>query len=269
MAVIHREGSKQVYYEDYGQGSSAVILIHAWGLSSRAWDSSTQALTQAGFRVITLDARGCGQSDKDFDTMTLESVADDVVAIVEELNLTEVVINGWSFGGAVGVIAATKLATRCKGLVLTAAATPIYTHKPGLELGSTPEAFDQIVEALAVDRPGVLQNLAHGCVSDQSETDLIAWLWGLFMESSPSATSLLAELGEVDQRATLGQLTCPILSCVGAQDALVDPQICRSVAQFNPHTTVKEFSLSGHSPPLEEPVQYNLAMVAFLEATLG
>ena len=59
------------------------------------------------------------------------------------------------------------------------------------------------------------------------------------MESSPSATNPASELGEVDQRAALGQLTCPILSCVGAQDALVDPEICQA-AQFNSHTTVKE-----------------------------
>lgn len=268
MALIQREGAKQVYYEDYGHGSSAVVMIHAWGLSCRAWDSNTRALALAGFRVVALDARGCGQSDKDFDTMTLEAVADDVVAIVEELDLTEVVLNGWSFGGAVAVIAAIKLATRCKGLILTAAATPIYTHKPGLELGSTQEEFEQIVAALAADRPAVLQNLAQGCISEHSNAELVSWLWALFMDSSPSAASLLAELGDVDQREALGQLSCPILSCVGSHDALVDPAICRSVAQFNDNTTTAEFELSGHSPPLEEATKYNLEVVGFLESAL-
>ena len=106
MAVIQREGSRQVYYEDYGEGSNAIVLIHAWGLSCRAWDSNTQALVRAGFRVIALDARGCGQSDKDFDNMTLSVVADDVAAIAETLGLKAVLLNGWSFGGAVAVIAA-------------------------------------------------------------------------------------------------------------------------------------------------------------------
>jgi len=269
MAVIQREGSRQVYYEDYGEGSNAIVLIHAWGLSCRAWDSNTQALVRAGFRVIALDARGCGQSDKDFDTMTLTAVADDVAAIIDTLDLTAVVLNGWSFGGAVAVIAAEKIASRCKGLILTAAATPIYTQKPGLPLGSSQEDFEQIIAALAVDRPAVLQNLAQGCVSEHSDAELVPWLWGLFMDSSPSATALLAELGYVDQRAALEQLNCPILSCVGVQDALVDPEICRSVAQFNPGTATVEFTLSGHSPPLEEPVKYNLEVVAFLERTLG
>ena len=269
MAVIQREGSKQIYYEDYGQGSSAVVMIHAWGLSCRAWDSNTRALAQAGFRVVAIDARGCGQSDKDFDTMTLEAVADDVVALVEELKLTNVVLNGWSFGGAVAVIAATKLASHCRGLILTAAATPIYTHKAGLELGSTQVDFEQIVAALAVDRPTVLQNLAQGCVSEHSNPELVSWLWGLFMDSSPSATSLLAELGEVDQREALGQLNCPILSCVGSHDVLVDPAICRAVADFNASATIAEFDLSGHSPPLEEPTKYNLEVVGFLETALG
>jgi pimeloyl-ACP methyl ester carboxylesterase len=268
MAVIQREGSRQVYYEDYGEGSNAIVLIHAWGLSCRAWDSNTQALVRAGFRVIALDARGCGQSDKDFDTMTLTAVADDVAAIIDTLELTAVVLNGWSFGGAVAVIAAEKIASRCKGLVLTAAATPIYTQKPGLALGSSQEDFEQIIAALAVDRPAVLQNLAQGCVSEHSDAELVPWLRGLFMESSPSASALLAELGEVDQRAALEQLDCPILSCVGKQDTLVDPDICRSVDQFNGNTTTIEFELSGHSPPLEEATKYNLHVVEFLEATL-
>ena len=268
MALIEREQSKNVYFEDYGQGTSAIVLIHAWGLSGRAWDSNTRAMAHAGFRVITIDARGCGQSDKDFETMTLEAVADDVVAIVRSLGLTQVVLNGWSFGGPVAVIAAQKLASCCQGLILTAAATPIYTQKVGLELGATQETFDEMLVALSADRPAVLMNLAQGCLSEHTDQALISWLWGLFMESSPSAISLMAQLAEVDQREALGQLTCPILSCVGVLDALVDPEICRSVGQFNANTTTIAFELSGHSPPLEEPMKYNLEVVSFLEAAL-
>jgi hypothetical protein len=48
----------------------------------------------------------------------------------------------------------------------------------------------------------------------------------------------------------------------------VDPEICRSVGQFNANTTTIAFELSAHSPPLEEPMKYNLEVVGFLEAAL-
>ena len=82
MSSLTREDGKQVYYEDYGTGDRAVVLVHGWGSSLRAWDYNLQALRAAGHRVVLIDHRGCGNSDKDFADMGIEAIAGDVVALV-------------------------------------------------------------------------------------------------------------------------------------------------------------------------------------------
>lgn len=264
MPYMMRENRQQIYYEDYGKGPETIVLLHAWGLSSRAWDSNVNEFVKAGYRVITLDARGCGRSDKDFVTMTLDALAGDVVALLESLEIEAAVVNGWSMGGAVAVMVAELLGNRCRGLVLTAAATPVYTRKPGIELGIKQEDFQQIVSALEADRPSVLQNLAQGCVAPNSNQMLTNWIWHIFMESSASALDLLLDLANVDQRDTLKTLDLPVLACIGTQDTLIDPDICRSVSQFHEDTTAVEFMESSHSPPLEESTKYNEAVLGFM-----
>ncbi|MBT5005479.1 MAG: alpha/beta hydrolase, partial [Halieaceae bacterium] len=119
MSHLAREDGKQVYYEDYGSGDSAIVLVHGWGANTRAWDYTLPALVAAGHRVVLIDHRGCGQSSKDFADVSIEAISGDVVALVEHLKLSRVVLNGWSLGGAVVVAAAVALGERCSGLVLT------------------------------------------------------------------------------------------------------------------------------------------------------
>ena len=124
MGYLTREDNKRVYFESHGEGDSAVLLIHGWGMSSRTWDPVVPALVARGHRTVLIDHRGCGQSDKDFADLGIEAIAGDVVALVEALGLKTVVLNGWSLGGAVAVEAADRLGSTCKGLVLTDWAAP-------------------------------------------------------------------------------------------------------------------------------------------------
>ncbi|MDA0685123.1 MAG: alpha/beta hydrolase, partial [Bacteroidetes bacterium] len=100
MARLAVEGQRSVYYEVHGQGPTTMVLIHGWGMNSRAWDGVLLPLMDAGVRVVTLDHRGCGRSDHDFDDLSINSIAADVVRITKELSLDSVILNGWSLGGA-------------------------------------------------------------------------------------------------------------------------------------------------------------------------
>jgi len=55
MSHLAREDGKQVYYEDYGSGDSAIVLVHGWGANTRAWDYTLPALVAAGHRVVLND----------------------------------------------------------------------------------------------------------------------------------------------------------------------------------------------------------------------
>ena len=264
MATIEREAGRSVYYESYGSGSDAVILIHGWGMGLRAWDYSLQALLAAGRRVVALDHRGCGESDKDFEDMSISAVASDVVALVEHLGLERVVLNGWSLGGAVAVEAASLLAQRCCGLALTCAATPAYLQKSDFPHGGTDDDLAGTLAAMAADRVNFLAALAQGVCATEVSRQVQDWMWLMFLRSSPLAARTLAELGPLDQRAMLGAITVPILSFVGARDAVVDPAICRSVVNYNSGARLVEFEEAGHAPFIEESERYNREFASFL-----
>lgn len=69
-------GKIDLYYEDHGKGNP-VVLIHGWPLSGRSWEKQVPVLLDAGFRVITYDRRGFGESSKptsgyDYDTLAAD-----------------------------------------------------------------------------------------------------------------------------------------------------------------------------------------------------
>lgn len=268
MAFLERENGHRVYFEDNGSGDRAVVLIHGWGMSLRLWDYSLPALLAAGYRVVALDHRGCGQSDKDFSDMSIDAVAADVAALVGHLGLARVALNGWSLGGAVAVEAAASLGPACAALVLTCAATPAYLQKQDFPHGGTEDALAGTLEAMAEDRVNFLRALSEGvCASEVSEAT-VQWMWQIFMDASPLAARTLAELGPLDQRDTLAGLSVPILSFVGGRDEVVDPAVCRSVADYHPNTHTVEFDSAGHAPFLEERAGYHQALVEFLDQHL-
>jgi len=262
MAILEREQGKGIYFEDYGSGDTAIVLVHGWGMGLRMWDYNLPALTSAGFRVVTLDHRGCGFSDKDFDDFGIQSIADDVVALVDHLNLSRVVLNGWSLGGAVVVAAATSLGERCAGLFLTCGATPAYLQKPDFPHGGTEEAMAETLAAMSADRVNFLAGLSAGVCADVTP-EVVNWMHRCFLEATPLAAQGLAELGPLDQREILANFTMPIVSVVGALDQVVDPNVCRSVKDYNASATIIEFDSSGHAPQIEDTARYNDALITF------
>ena len=109
MARLEVDGNKSIYYEDLGGDGRAMVLIHGWGMDNRCWDGVILPLQAAGHRLITMDHRGCGRSDHDFADLSIAAIAGDVAALVAHLGLSDVVVNGWSLGGAVATHAAPLL----------------------------------------------------------------------------------------------------------------------------------------------------------------
>ena len=268
MSSLTREDGKHIYYEDYGSGDAAVVLVHGWGMSVRTWDYTLPALVDAGHRVVLLDHRGCGQSSKDFEDLGIEAIAGDVVALVEHLGLQRVVLNGWSMGGAVVTAAAHRLEQRCAGLVLTCGATPCYLQKSDYGHGGTDEALAETLGAMAADRVNFLAGLAAGVFATEVSQQVVDWMWGIFLQSSPLAAQSLGDLGPLDQRATMAALNAPILSFVGSKDEVVDPAVCRSVADYGADVTLVECAESGHAPFIEEPELYQRELLGFIAARL-
>ncbi|WP_350582711.1 alpha/beta fold hydrolase, partial [Pseudomonas sp. HY2-MNA-CIBAN-0224] len=76
-----------------------MVLIHGWPLSGRAWESQLMTLVEAGYQVITYDRRGFGQSSKPWEGYDYDTLAQDLKALMDELDLQDATIVGFSMGG--------------------------------------------------------------------------------------------------------------------------------------------------------------------------
>jgi len=264
MAYLERDAGRRIYFEDYGSGGSAIVLVHGWGANLRTWDFNLNAIRAAGYRVVLIDHRGCGLSDKDFSDFSIEAIAGDVTALVDHLKLAKVVLNGWSLGGSVVVQSAHDLGARCAGVLLTCGATPTYLKKPDFPHGGEESAMAETMEAIEGNRAEFLWGLTQGIAAKALGDSTLRWIWQIFMDGSPAAGASLAALGPLDQRSILANLNCPILSCVGTEDVVVDPNIPRSVVSLNNNARKHEFVGCGHAPHMEDASAYNQLLLEFI-----
>src|ERR1700756_2666109 len=86
-----------IYYEDHGAGQP-VVLIHGYPLNGHSWEKQERVLLQAGYRVITYDRRGFGQSSQPTTGYDYDTFAADLKALLEQLDLRDVHLVGFSMG---------------------------------------------------------------------------------------------------------------------------------------------------------------------------
>ncbi len=146
-------GAIDLHYEDHGTGAP-VVLIHGYPLSGRAWDKQVPMLLDAGRRVITYDRRGFGQSSQPSFGYNYDTFAADLNALMEKLNLRDVVLVGHSMGtGEVTRYLGTYGSARVSKAVLVSPIPPFL-----LQTGDNPEGlpaslFDGFVHTAAADAP--------------------------------------------------------------------------------------------------------------------
>ncbi len=80
MARFDVGDGRSVYFEHHRGEKLPVVLIHGWAMSGRIWAGTVEALKADGHAVIVVDHRGCGQSDRDFDDLSVGAIASDVAA---------------------------------------------------------------------------------------------------------------------------------------------------------------------------------------------
>lgn len=137
----------ELYYEDHGSGQ-AVVLIHGYPLDGSSWERQSRELRAAGFRVITYDRRGFGRSSKVETGYDYDTFAADLNAVLTSLDLSEVILVGFSMG--TGELARYA---RLFGTDRVAKFAFLASLEPGmLGQGVPQDTFDGIAAAAKADR---------------------------------------------------------------------------------------------------------------------
>ena len=98
MGMITTRDGTGIFYKDWGTGQP-VVFSHGWPLNADAWDDQLHAGGLNGFRAIAHDRRGDGRSGQPWDGNDMDTYADDLAAVIEALDLHDVVLVGHSTGG--------------------------------------------------------------------------------------------------------------------------------------------------------------------------
>lgn len=257
-----RAGDIELQVLDRGRGMP-VVLVHGFPLDHSMWDAQS-AQFAARWRVLAPDMRGFGGSQVTGGTVTMEQMADDVAALLDELAIDEpIVLCGLSMGGYVTLAFWRKHAKRLRGLVLcdtrAAADTPeaaagrLQTVERLLSEGTLPLADAMLPKLFA---PATLEN--HPNVSAIERQKILA--------ANPEglAAALRGMAVRSDFLGELDSISLPTMVIVGAHDAISTVDEMRTIAAAIPHSEFVILPGAGHMTPLENPAGFNEAVEQFL-----
>ncbi|MGF2414903.1 alpha/beta fold hydrolase [Ferruginibacter sp.] len=223
----NNEKPVQIYYEDIGKGKP-VVFIHGWPLSGSMWEYQITQLPQHDLRCITYDRRGFGKSDRPFCGYDYNTLASDLKALLDELNLNEVTLVGFSMGG--GEIAkyfSLYGDARIAKVVFISAVVPFLLQTADNPDGVPQEHFDKNQQAMMDDRPTFLEVFNRDFYGESllnqpvSEAYLANSLTKA-MDASPIATIECAKsFSSTDFRKDILKINVPTLIIHGDKDKTV------------------------------------------------
>src|ERR1700727_319945 len=159
MSTIITKDGTEIYYKDWGSGP-VVTFSHGWPLSADAWDGQMHFLAGHGFRVVGHDRRGHGRSSQASSGNDMNGYADDLAAVIEELDLKNVTLVGHSTGGGEVVRYIGRHGTERVSKAVLVGAVPPLMLKTGKNPGGLPlSVFDGIRAGVIADRSQFFKDL--------------------------------------------------------------------------------------------------------------
>jgi pimeloyl-ACP methyl ester carboxylesterase len=264
----------ELYYEDHGSGQP-VVLIHGYPLDGHSWERQTTALLAAGYRVITYDRRGFGRSSQPTVGYDYDTFAADLDAVLTTLDLTDVVLVGFSMGtGELARYVANHGADRVAKLAFLASLEPFLLQTDDNPTGVPREVFDGIVEAASADRfawfTGFYQNfynLDENLGSRISE-EAVRNSWNVAASSAAIAAAGVVPTWIEDFRGDVAKVRAsgtPSLILHGTSDRILPIDATgREFHRVFPEAEYVEVDGAPHGLLWTHADQVNAALLAFL-----
>jgi non-heme chloroperoxidase len=185
-----------IFYADYGprHAQHTVVLIHGWPLSHEMWEPQMVALAEAGIRCVAYDRRGFGKSSKPYEGYDYDSLTMDLKAVLDELDLSEVTLAGFSMGGGEVVRYMSKYAgARVSKVALISAVPPFLGKTSDNPDGVDQDVFQTMEDGIRKERAAFLdmfgkQFYGVSLISHPVSEPTLAWNTTLAMLASPKAT---------------------------------------------------------------------------------
>lgn len=230
MAYVKTDDGVNIFYKDWGPTEAEPIMFHhGWPLSSDDWDAQLLFFVNKGYRVIAHDRRGHGRSSQVAQGHDMDHYAADVAAVVESLDLGNVVHIGHSTGGGeVARYVASAKSGRVAKAVLIGAVPPIMLKTDTYPNGLPMEVFDGFRTSLAADRASFYRDVASGPFygfnrpnADPIQAVIDNWWRQGMMGGAKAHYDGIKAFSETDFTDDLKAITVPTLIMHGDDDQIV------------------------------------------------
>jgi pimeloyl-ACP methyl ester carboxylesterase len=230
----------KIHYAIYGQGSP-VIFLHGGLANTDYWGNQVPAVA-AHHTVILMDSRGHGRSTRDARAYGYDLMADDVVALMDVLKIPKADVVGWSDGGILGIDLAMRHKERVGKVFAFAANTVTSGVVEGVEKNPTFAAY--------IERAGH-EYSEHSTTPKEYDAfvDQISKMWA----DQPNWTD--------DQ---LKAIDTPVLVVDGDHDEAIKRTHTEYIAATIPHAGLLILPNASHFAFLQDPDQFNFAILHFL-----
>jgi 3-oxoadipate enol-lactonase len=238
-------GRVSLFFEDAGGGTPPMLLLHELGGCSESW-RAVITLLAPDRRVIAVDMRCAGRSEKPPGPFTMADVADDLDALLGSLNLaTPVDVIGAALGSLAGALLALRHPAQVRRLMMCAVAPDMA--------GPTRAYLAERAERVVGMRGVAEASLANSFPAYYPEARTA--YRGIYLGNDPAAYAELSlALGRLEiTAADLGAIRAPVLVASGAHDFLWPPQVGREVAALIPGARFEIIEDAGHFPHLQAP----------------
>jgi pimeloyl-ACP methyl ester carboxylesterase len=260
----------KLHYTDQGQGAP-VVLIHGWPQSHEAWTYQLGELPKHGLRVIAYTRRGFGNSSQPFEGYDYDTLADDLKAVLDTLNLQNVTLVGFSMGGGeVARYMSRHGGARVARVAFVSSVTPYLLKTDDNPDGVDKSTFDDIQDNLAKDRFDFLQTFGkqfygEGLLSNPVSQAVLDWSFGLASLGSHQATVACGHaFAETDFRQDVERITVPVLVIHGSADKTVPIQnSAERMRQHLQHATYLVYDGAPHGLFITEKDKFNRDLLDF------
>jgi non-heme chloroperoxidase len=221
--MIETRDGTRLHFRDWGAGRP-IVFVAPWGLNSDWWDAPVLSFSQRGWRCVTFDRRGHARSDDPCRGYDFDTLADDIAAVLDGLDLQNIVLVGHSMGGAEVVRYLTRYRShRVTHAVLIAPTTPFPMKTDDHPVGTTRETIEKTRESLKHDLPRLAAEAApgfFGVPKNSVSTETMEWWYRMFLDrvSVKVLSDLFTLMNEADFRTELRTIRTPTLILQGDID---------------------------------------------------
>lgn len=234
----------ELHVQAFGQGPASLLAIGGWVGPGALWLDMFGHLPHR--RCVALDHRGSGHSQTLNGPITLQAMADDLVAVADALDLRDCLLAAESSGVGVALMAARQAPARFAGLVLCG----------GAWQRAEPDAIDAQVRALQSDHDGFLRRFVAACLPESPGPSLRHWGLQLLRQAPlQRAIQLMQTRLHLDLVDALPHIDLPTLVLHGQADAIVPPDASWLLAERLPKARLQLLAGLGHVPMATAPAE--------------